>query len=410
MSVSPPGASSSRPAHTTDQHQLASFEERLAVLTPNPWGLYLMVALNVGVWLMHVGAGLDPFKPGSEDLLRWGGNTAYAVTREHEWWRLLTAMFMHAGLLHLSLNMLGLWDAGAQLCRWFGNRQFLLMYLGSGLAGGALSLHFAAQQSVSVGASGAVFGALGGLLAAGLQHRSQLPRILTRRLLLSQGIFVAYALIEGLRTQGVDNAAHVGGLVAGAAFGVILTRKIDLQAPRARRRRAVAIATLACASAVALLAASAPRNAVDLKRVFAGAERLRQVNPEVDRIERALQTDLQAQREGRLSERDMGLAIERRHLPAYRRLAVELQRVVDDLSSARAPGAPEPLQDLREHTALMTRLLELDLERRRSGADATRAARQAGEVTAQLEALAQRMGKPDAAVPQSAASNAASAP
>jgi len=407
VSVSPPATSSSRPAHTTDQHQLASFEERLAVLTPNPWGLYLMVALNVGVWLMHVGAGLDPFKPGSEDLLRWGGNTAYAVCREHEWWRLLTAMFMHAGLLHLSLNMLGLWDAGAQLCRWFGNRQFLLMYLGSGLAGSALSLHFAAQQSVSVGASGAVFGALGGLLAAGLQHRSQLPRILTRRLLLSQGIFVAYALIEGLRTQGVDNAAHVGGLVAGAAFGVVLTRKIDLQAPKARRQRAVAIATLACASAVALLVASAPRNAIDLKRVFAGAERLRQVNPEVDRIERALQTDLQAQREGRLSDRDMRLAIERRHLPAYRRLAVDLQRVVDDLSSARAPGEPEPLQELREHTALMTQLLELDLQRRLAGADAARIAQQAGEVTAQLQALATRMGKVDA--PGASASSASSA-
>lgn len=407
MSVSPPATSSSRPAHTTDQHQLASFEERLAVLTPNPWGLYLMVALNVGVWLMHVGAGLDPFKPGSEDLLRWGGNTAYAATREHELWRLLTAMFMHAGLLHLSLNMLGLWDAGAQLCRWFGNRQFLLMYLGSGLAGSALSLHFAAQQSVSVGASGAVFGALGGLLAAGLQHRSQLPRILTRRLLLSQGIFVAYALIEGLRTQGVDNAAHVGGLVAGAAFGVVLTRKIDLQAPKARRQRAVAIATLACASAVALLVASAPRNAIDLKRVFAGAERLRQVNPEVDRIERALQTDLQAQREGRLSDRDMRLAIERRHLPAYRRLAVDLQRVVDDLSSARAPGEPEPLQELREHTALMTQLLELDLQRRLAGADAARIAQQAGEVTAQLQALATRMGKVDA--PGASASSASSA-
>jgi len=410
VSVSPPGASSSRPAHTTDQHQLASFEERLAVLTPNPWGLYLMVALNVGVWLMHVGAGLDPFKPGSEDLLRWGGNTAYAVTREHEWWRLLTAMFMHAGLLHLSLNMLGLWDAGAQLCRWFGNRQFLLMYLGSGLAGGALSLHFAAQQSVSVGASGAVFGALGGLLAAGLQHRSQLPRILTRRLLLSQGIFVAYALIAGLRTQGVDNAAHVGGLVAGAAFGVVLTRKIDLLAPQSKRRRAVAIAALGCAGAIALLMAAAPRNAVDLKRVFAGGERLQHITQDVDRIERALQTDLQAQREGRLSDRDLGFAIERRHLPAYRRLAADLERVVDDLSSARPPGAPEPLQELREHTSLMTQLLELDLQRRRPGADAARIAQQAGEVTAQLEALARRMGKPDATDPASAASSPASAP
>jgi rhomboid protease GluP len=382
-------------ARTTDQRQLAAFEERLAVLTPNPWGLYVMVALNIGVWLMHVGAGLDPFKPSAEDLLRWGGNTAFAVNREHEWWRLLSAMFMHAGLLHLSLNMLGLWDAGVQLCRWFGNLQFLLIYLGSGLAGGALSLHFAAQHSVSVGASGAVFGVLGALLAAGQQNRSQLPRILTRRLLLSQGIFVLYALIEGLRTQGVDNAAHVGGLAAGAAFGVVLTRKIDLQAPKARRRRAVAIATLGWVGAAALLIVASPRNAVDLKRVFAGAERLKEVTPDVDRIERALQADLQAQREGRLSERDMGLAIERRHLPAYRRLAADLQRVVDDLSSARPPGAPAPLQELREHTALMTRLLEIDLQRRLPGADAASIAQQAGEVTAQLQALAKRMDKLD---------------
>jgi hypothetical protein len=130
----------------------------------------------------------------------------------------------------------------------------------------------------------------------------------------------------------------------------------------------------------------------------------------VDRTERALQTDLRAQREGRLSELDMGAAIERRHLPAYRRLASDLQRVVDDLSSARPLGSPEPLQDLRQHTALMTRLLELDLERRRPGADPTRTAQQAGEVTAELQALAKRMGKSDSPDPQSTASSPASTP
>jgi hypothetical protein len=91
----------------------------------------------------------------------------------------------------------------------------------------------------------------------------------------------------------------------------------------------------------------------------------------------------------------MGLAIERRHLPAYRRLAADLQRVVDDLSSARPPGAPAPLQELREHTALMTRLLEIDLQRRLPGADAARIAQQAGEVAAQLQALAKRTDKLD---------------
>ncbi len=249
-------ATSRREAHAED-----AFERHLDRLVPLPWALYAVVAANVLVWAMNVAAGLSPTRPLSPELFAWGANAASAVVLDGQWWRLVTAAFLHGGIVHLAFNMLGLWEAGKQLCRLLGNAQFALVYLASALAGGAASLHYAAQNSVSVGASGAVFGVLGALLAASIHYRHLVPPTNLRRLWTGLGFFVGYSLLHGFTQENVDNAAHVGGLACGMVLGAMLLAPIDPRARAAGRRLRAALAGALVAVAVAwsVLATPLPR-------------------------------------------------------------------------------------------------------------------------------------------------------
>ena len=129
-----------------------AWAQRLQALTPVPWALYGVMVLNLLVWALGALEGWDLLAPAPAQLFAWGGNSASAVTLEGQYWRLLSASLLHAGGVHLLLNLCALWVAGRQVCRWFGNVQFLLIYLASALVGSAVSLHFSAQQAISGGA------------------------------------------------------------------------------------------------------------------------------------------------------------------------------------------------------------------------------------------------------------------
>ncbi len=230
------------PAATTD------LDTRLRALTPTPWALYLMVALNFGVWAANLLDGMSPIAPLSSDLLRWGANSPQTIVGGGQYWRLLTAAFLHSGATHLALNMVGLWSAGPLVNRLYGNAQCLLIYLGSALVANATSVLFAPPQSLSVGASGAVFGVLGALIVAVFQQRGRLPIGTGKNILATQGAFVLYSLGQGFSHTGTDNAAHVGGLVAGGLMAWVLVERLDDQATITRR-------ALRVAEAVGLLAA-----------------------------------------------------------------------------------------------------------------------------------------------------------
>lgn len=223
---------------TRELREAVAFEGRLAALTPRLYPLQAIVGLNVAVWLLQVALGVPMLAPSPEALYRWGGNSASAVLFDGEVWRLLTATVLHAGLLHLALNLVGLWEPGRQLARMLGNGPFVLVYLASGLCGSVASLHFSAQKAVAVGASGAVFGVFGALLACSWRHRDRLPAVNARRLWSGPAIFLLYSLVQGFTNPRIDNAAHVGGLAAGAVLGLLLVPLFE-EAP-ARRRAAQA--------------------------------------------------------------------------------------------------------------------------------------------------------------------------
>lgn len=366
-----------------DEQAHAAFEQRLREMTPSLWALYAVVALNVGVWLANLASGLDALQPATADLFRWGASSASAVVRDGEWWRLLTATVLHGGLLHLALNMYALWVAGTQVCRWFGNGQFLLIYWGSALAGSALSLHFSAQQAVSVGASGAVFGVLGAVLAGVYQHRARVPRSVVAQLLTSQGLFVALSLAQGFTREGIDNAAHVGGLLAGAVMAWLLVEVVDDQASAAHRRRRQGWALAVVALAVAGLVWAAPAG-VNHRVLFAEQAALRAVLPAFQQAEQALQADAQAHQAGRLSPAQLVEAMERTHIPAYQALGEALGRLPADPQAQR-------LADLRTLQSAMLELMRLEVDKARGTLTAEQAAARASRLTPALQAASQRL-------------------
>lgn len=359
------------------------FERRLREKTPSLWALHAVMALNVGVWIANLVDGMNALQPATADLFRWGASSASAVVRDGELWRLLTATVLHGGLVHLALNMWALWEAGRQVARWFGNGQFLLIYWGSALAGSALSLHFSAQQAVSVGASGAVFGVLGALLAGVYQHRARVPKAVVKQLLTSQGLFVAVSLGQGFARPGIDNAAHVGGLLAGAAMAWLLVEVVDEQAPVSLRRRRQWLASAGVALAVAGLVGAAPAG-VDHRALFAEQSALRVVLPAFQKAEQALQDDARAQRAGSLSQAQLIDALERRHIPAYRAVGDLLARVPSGVRSQR-------LDDLRILQSGVLELMALEVGQARGTVDAAQAQARVAGLSSSLQAVSQRL-------------------
>lgn len=145
------------------------------------------------------------------------------VVREGEYYRLLTAVFMHFGISHLVNNMVILFVLGDNLERALGKVKYLVFYLICGVGANVFSMVVSIREyelAVSAGASGAIFGVIGGLLYVVIRNRGRLEDLSTRQL----ALFVACSLYFGFTSTGIDNAAHVGGLVLGSLLAAIFYR------------------------------------------------------------------------------------------------------------------------------------------------------------------------------------------
>jgi rhomboid protease GluP len=159
------------------------------------------------------------------EVLGKGALVPASVAEGHVW-LLVSSMFLHAGFIHLALNMLSLYFLGSFVEVAFGRGRFLALYLVSGLAGGIAYLYFGAFNGLVVGASGAIFGLLGGVLGYSLRRGTfswQNPLI--RQLL----ILTALNLYFGFSVANVSNTAHIGGLLGGLAFGWLVAPTVYSQ-------------------------------------------------------------------------------------------------------------------------------------------------------------------------------------
>lgn len=152
------------------------------------------------------------FGNGSEStntLINFGANYD-VLTKSGEYYRLFTCMFLHIGIMHLICNMYSLYVIGKEVEGLFGKWKYLLIYLLSGICGSMLSLAFS-YNTVSAGASGAIFGLLGALLYFGYYYRTYLGAVMRTSII----PVILFNLVIGFLSSGIDNAAHIGGLVGG---------------------------------------------------------------------------------------------------------------------------------------------------------------------------------------------------
>src|SRR5215831_12455185 len=180
----------------------------------------VLIGLNVAVFGLMLAGGVDPMAPTIDRLIQWGANYGPKTTNG-EWWRMFTAMFLHIGVLHLLFNMVALWNVGSFMERLLGSTGFLMLYLLSGLLGSVASVAWN-PAVVSAGASGAIFGLYGGLLAFLVQHRDMQQHAFLAALRTNTLAFLGYNLVYGVIQQGIDMAAHLGGLAGGFACGFVL--------------------------------------------------------------------------------------------------------------------------------------------------------------------------------------------
>ncbi len=174
----------------------------------------ILLDLNILIFILMTIGGADIMSPGNEILLNLGANFR-PMTLEGEWWRLFTNCFLHIGIIHLVMNMYALLYIGVLLEPHLGRTRFICAYLLSGIAASIASIWWH-DMTISAGASGAIFGMYGVFLA--MLTTNLIEKTARKSLLTSIGVFVVYNLINGLK-GGIDNAAHLGGLISGLFIG-----------------------------------------------------------------------------------------------------------------------------------------------------------------------------------------------
>ena len=181
-----------------------------------------IIGMNVAVFVAMTLGGVSPLAPTGQELVRWGANFG-PYTIGGQWWRLLSCVFVHTGLPHIAINMWGLWGLGRLAESVYDRWTFGALYLVTGLSASVASLALK-PVGVSAGASGAIFGIAGALIAAFYLGEFSLPKTVVSGLLTSVLKFAGYNLVLGAFLGHTDNAAHVGGLVSGFILGAMVAR------------------------------------------------------------------------------------------------------------------------------------------------------------------------------------------
>lgn len=169
-----------------------------------------IIAINIILYIITAIMSKNIFDINAYVLLYMGGNYG-ALVSHGQVWRLLTCAFLHGGLIHILCNMYALYALGPQVEILFGRVKYIIIYLLSAIGGSLLSYKFS-PSSLSIGASGAIFGLFGAMVVFVLKYKDRIPKKVLNNLF---GVIILNLLI-GFNLQGIDNFAHIGGLLVGA--------------------------------------------------------------------------------------------------------------------------------------------------------------------------------------------------
>ena len=193
---------------------------------------HVIVGINVAVFIGMALSGASLFNPSREQLLLWGANWG-PLSLGTQPWRMITSNYVHIGIIHILFNMWCLWNLGRLAEGVLGRLNYVVLYTFCGLAGSLASLWWH-PLTVGAGASGAIFGLAGAAIAVFYLGHLPIAKEAISGTMRSLLTFVGYNLFFGL-TPGIDNSAHIGGLVAGLAMGAALSKHI-MVAPEVRRQ------------------------------------------------------------------------------------------------------------------------------------------------------------------------------
>jgi rhomboid protease GluP len=167
----------------------------------------IILVLNIGIYIASYF---------NSQLVSLGDKNGYDILIQHQWWRLITAGFLHGGLLHIGMNMWVLNDLGSEVERTFGTARFLVVYFAATVGGFLLSSYMVAAPSL--GASAGLFGLIGAMIAFGMRNRTVVGRQI-RAFYIKWAVYgMVLGLLPGFH---IDNFAHLGGLAAGIAVAYI---------------------------------------------------------------------------------------------------------------------------------------------------------------------------------------------
>ncbi len=217
---------------------------------------YLLVGINCLVFLYMLGRGVSIWMPTPDQLESFGASRAVDVLNNGDWWRIVTAMFVHVGIIHLATNMWCLWNLGLLAEPLLGTFGLLAAYILTGAAGGLLSTLWGATWGnpyiTGAGASGAVFGLAGVLIVLLKSPLLPLPKMELSRLRRSVIYFAGINFIIGMGSffagptlhVSIDNSAHVGGFCGGLLFATPLVPRIGALKQQFIFRRKIAVAMM----------------------------------------------------------------------------------------------------------------------------------------------------------------------
>jgi membrane associated rhomboid family serine protease/Flp pilus assembly protein TadD len=211
-----------------------------------------LLLINVIVFVLMVLKGVPLSNPGAEQIQRWGGNFG-PLTLGGQPWRVFTAVFVHIGIAHIVANMWALLVLGRLAESLYGRATFVFAYILAGLGGSMATLVWN-PMATSAGASGALFGIAGALIVTLYVGKLPMPSRAVKPVLVSLAVWAAFSLLYGLWKPGVDNAAHLGGLLTGIAVGLLVAHHLGPE-PRsvAWRKRVFPLATIVIVAAGALI-------------------------------------------------------------------------------------------------------------------------------------------------------------
>jgi rhomboid protease GluP len=231
------------------------------IVMPTPWvrrgessiGLTQVIfGINAAVFLGMALSASTIMEFPLRELVQWGANFG-PLTLSGEWWRLLTNVFVHGGVIHIAFNMWCLWNLGSLCESLYGRWTYAAIYIICGLGASLTSVAWH-PGTPSVGASGAIFGLAGALIAAFKLGEFSVPRAALSGTLRSLAMFVFYNLIFGAAIGTTDNAAHIGGLITGLILGALIALIAPQQEHAPRRAAVFLVVTLALAAGAMELA------------------------------------------------------------------------------------------------------------------------------------------------------------